>query len=266
MADPVEVFLLAASAFFVVLAFGLLYRYRQVSKTISSSNDLGKDLWQALEARMRKQDERILDMMGRVEVIQSRVTERFIQTGPVMSFPTSALGQVPISAKPEAKEEAATPSPSDIEELEEAEPESQPATSQVTPPEEPKAAESVGAAAEIEARLSRQDERLTDVLNALQAIQSRLPQIRQETPASSVQSRPVENKVPTGGKVDEKVLLQMLAEKPRTSGEIRERFDISREHASRVLKELFVKGLAAENSAHKPYVYELTEAGRKSLA
>lgn len=71
--DLVTLTLLAASAFFVALAFGLLLRYRQVSQKISISSDLGHDLWSALEQRMRKQDERILDMMGRLEVVQSRM-------------------------------------------------------------------------------------------------------------------------------------------------------------------------------------------------
>lgn len=69
----VTVALLASAAFFVALSFGLMLRYRQVSQRITTSSDLGRDLWQALEQRMRKQDERILDMMGRLEVVQSRV-------------------------------------------------------------------------------------------------------------------------------------------------------------------------------------------------
>jgi hypothetical protein len=71
--DAVSVTLLATAAFFVALSFGLLIRYREVSRRISASSDLGHDLWIALEQRMRKQDERILDMMGRLEVVQSRV-------------------------------------------------------------------------------------------------------------------------------------------------------------------------------------------------
>jgi DNA-binding transcriptional ArsR family regulator len=73
MDDSVTVALLVSAAFFVALSFGLMLRYRQVSQKITASSDLGRDLWQALEQRMRKQDERILDMMGRLEVVQSRV-------------------------------------------------------------------------------------------------------------------------------------------------------------------------------------------------
>jgi hypothetical protein len=82
--------LLVSSATFVFLSFALLFRYRQISKQITASNDLGKDLWAALEGRLTKQDERILDVMGRVEVIQSRVlekqtTEESAKIGPAFS-------------------------------------------------------------------------------------------------------------------------------------------------------------------------------------
>lgn len=71
--DFVTLALLAASFFFVAISLALLIRYRQVSERINASTDLGRDLWSSLEQRLKKQDERILDMMGRVEVIQSRV-------------------------------------------------------------------------------------------------------------------------------------------------------------------------------------------------
>ena len=73
MVDVTTLGLLAASFFFVALSFALLVKYRQVSERINASTDLGRDLWSSLEQRLKKQDERILDMMGRVEVIQSRV-------------------------------------------------------------------------------------------------------------------------------------------------------------------------------------------------
>jgi DNA-binding transcriptional ArsR family regulator len=95
--DLVTGVLLASAAFFVALAFGLLIRYRQVSQKITASSDLGRDLWLALEQRMKKQDERILDVMGRLEVIQSRVL-------------TAATVQVPPSP-PTASTSAAQQSP-----------------------------------------------------------------------------------------------------------------------------------------------------------
>lgn len=73
LVDYEDILAVASSGFFVVLAFGLLWRYRRVSQKLRESTDLGRDLWEALETRMKKQDERILDMSTRLEVLQSRV-------------------------------------------------------------------------------------------------------------------------------------------------------------------------------------------------
>jgi CRP-like cAMP-binding protein len=80
--DYAEVTLLASSAFFAVLSIGLLYRYRQVSRSIGESTDMGRDLWSALEQRLKRQDERILDMMARFEVVQARVMNFQLATPP----------------------------------------------------------------------------------------------------------------------------------------------------------------------------------------
>jgi predicted transcriptional regulator len=58
----------------------------------------------------------------------------------------------------------------------------------------------------------------------------------------------------------------MLSEKPRTSVEIRQRFNVSREHSARLLKGLFDRGLVVRNDSGKPFVYEITEAGRHYLS
>ncbi|MDG6982976.1 MAG: winged helix-turn-helix transcriptional regulator [Nitrososphaerota archaeon] len=83
MVDLITLALLAASFFFVVLAFLLLVRYREVSQRINVSTDLGRDLWASLEQRLKKQDARILDMMARVEVIQARAMAAAAAAPPV---------------------------------------------------------------------------------------------------------------------------------------------------------------------------------------
>jgi len=114
--DLVTAVLLVAVAFFVALAFGLLTRYRQVSQKISTSSDLGRDLWQALEQRLKKQDERILDVMGRLEVIQSRVlaapapptSAPAAQPSPSQEVVTSVMSMVPPAQQPESQQESHT--------------------------------------------------------------------------------------------------------------------------------------------------------------
>jgi DNA-binding transcriptional ArsR family regulator len=101
MVDVTSLILLAASFFFVAISLALLVRYRQVSLRINASTDMGRDLWSSLEQRLKKQDERIIDMMGRVEVIQARVTAGAVAQAP-LSMPPPA--SAPASAPPAASE------------------------------------------------------------------------------------------------------------------------------------------------------------------
>ena len=110
MDDLTTYALLATSFFFVAVAVVLLARYRQVSQRISTSTDLGRDLWQSLEQRLRRQDERILDMMGRLEVVQARVLTATAPPNPSASAPAPVPPeQVHPAATSEAKPDQATP-------------------------------------------------------------------------------------------------------------------------------------------------------------
>jgi DNA-binding MarR family transcriptional regulator len=179
--DLVTYALLASSAFFVVLAFGLLVRYRQASQKIVASTDMGKDLWQALEQRLKKQDERILDVMGRMEVIQSRVTER-----------------------------AAAPAP------------------MVVPPPQP--------------------------------VEKKTPP-SVESPLAITWTASV-----TSLDATEIVVIKLLGDQPRSSVEIKQLIGKSREHTARLMKSLFDRGLVVRDDSKRPFVYELTEAGRRYLS
>ncbi len=99
----------AASAFFVVLSFGLLLKFRQISQRANASTDLGKDLWGTLEQRLNKQDERIVDMMGRLEVIQEHYSN---QRRPVGEDKPRPLAE-PAPAKSPPVAEVVPPRPSE---------------------------------------------------------------------------------------------------------------------------------------------------------
>jgi len=195
--DAVTVTLLATAAFFVALSFGLLIRYRQASQKISSSSDLGRDLWTALEQRMKKQDERILDMMGRLEVVQSRVMTVTAAAVPATLSPLPPL----------------TPSPA------------------------PKQAKPSGA---------------TEPIRAVQHLESQ--------PESQTSQPPSE-----GVALDETELaaIRLLGESPKNTRQLTDALAKSREHTARVMKGLFVRGLVSRNDSTKPFVYQLTEAGRR---
>ncbi|MDA4124851.1 MAG: hypothetical protein OK438_05325 [Thaumarchaeota archaeon] len=181
MDDLVTYALLASSAFFVALAFGLLVRYRQASQKIVASTDMGRDLWQALEQRLRKQDERILDIMGRMEVIQSRAADRAASPAPMVA-----------------------PAPIPIEKR---------------------------------------------IIPSAQA------------PASV--RRPV---LVTSPDATEMAVIRLLGDGSRSSVEIKQLIGKSREHTARLMKSLFDRNLVVRDDSNRPFVYELTDAGRRYLS
>jgi predicted transcriptional regulator len=61
-------------------------------------------------------------------------------------------------------------------------------------------------------------------------------------------------------------ILQVLAQGPKTSSEIKDVVGRSREHTARLMKILFGRGLVIRNDRNKPYLYEITESGRRYLA
>ncbi len=181
MDDLVTYALLTTSFFFVVLAFGLLIRYRQASQKINASTDLGRDLWQALDQRMRKQDERILDVMGRMEVIQSRAMER-------PSLPVSVPLPMPATREKEPVDAGVTRAP--------------------------------------------------------------ITRVRAATSLDETET----------------TVIRLLSERSRSSVEIKELVAKSREHTARLMKSLFDRGLVTRDDSKRPFVYQLTDAGRRYLS
>lgn len=195
--DSVTLILLASAAFFVALSFGLLLRYRQVSQKINASSDLGRDLWSALEQRMKRQDERILDVMGRLEVVQSRVVAAAAPPEPPTMQPLPRLA--PSQAPPEEKPTAVTG-----------------------------------------------DSRVA-------------------SPSASQPESQASQLVPEDVQLDETQLaaIKLLGSKPRSTREITDLIGKSREHTARVMKGLFEMGLVRRNDTTKPFVYQLTDEGRR---
>lgn len=63
----------------------------------------------------------------------------------------------------------------------------------------------------------------------------------------------------------ERRILSSLSEGPRTNADIKNLVNRSREHTARVMKLLFESGLVARNDRTRPFVYEITDAGRRYL-
>jgi len=61
-------------------------------------------------------------------------------------------------------------------------------------------------------------------------------------------------------------VLRFLAEGTKSSAQIKDEIGRSREHTARLMKALFDRGLVIRNDRNKPYVYEITDAGRSYVA
>jgi predicted transcriptional regulator len=214
--DVITISLLLSSAFFVALSIGLLVRYRRISQRISDSSDLGHDLWQALEQRMRKQDERILDMMGRMEVLQARAIA--IPQVPEPMVSPSELPSIPPTVSPVVRDVMDEPTPMQ------------------RPESQPKSQES-------------QESQPTLAL-----------------PPSLLEPG-VQNILKAEVNLDETQLtaVKLLGEGMKNTRQLTNDLKKSREHTARIMKELFDLGLVRRNVATKPFVYQLTDEGKRYI-
>jgi DNA-binding transcriptional ArsR family regulator len=224
--DASTIAFLVSSAFFVAIAFGLLVRYRQLSQKIAGSSDLGHDLWDALEQRMRKQDERILDMMGRMEVVQARVMSSPPALEPTLE-PQAPPEPLPMS-RPEEESSDVKGEPRAMQQ-----PESQP-RSQKSQPSQPEPAPRAPM--------------------ALPAPQPEPAQLSETPPKAELMLD--ETQLAT---------LRLLAEGTKNTRQLTDALKKSREHTARLMKELFELGLVRRNVATKPFVYQITDEGRLRL-
>ena len=173
-----------ATGSLVVLAV-FLSRYRALVRDATKSNDLAKNLWDAMNSRLTTQDSRIVDLMAKVEVYSVR-------------------------SKPQVLQRTQLPA----------------------------ASETPRQASRVEARPSQQ---------------------MSQPPQQQIQSE-------TATKDTDAIILQALTGGPKTANQIRDVIGLSREHTGRLMKQLYTRGLVVRNDQNKPYVYEVTEAGRRYVA
>lgn len=179
-----DIFLAASAAVIVaavIISAAVLSRYRSLTGEAARSNQLAKDLWATLENRLKKQDERIVDLMARVEVFAVQ-SERRVEV--------------------------------------------------------------------------RQHERTRDVdmraaaaLNPLREGGVGLPSLVKTSKSAAI----------------ENVILRKLMEGPKSSTEIRAVLDRSREHTARLMKALFDDGYVVRNDRERPFVYEITDLGKRHV-
>ena len=106
MVDYVGLTDVAIGFFFVLLALILLARYRQASQRLAESAELNHELYRGMEERLKKQDERIVDLMARTEVLQAKLLAppptpfRPVITRDVMPFSQVTQQQPPPTPRP----------------------------------------------------------------------------------------------------------------------------------------------------------------------
>ncbi len=181
--DSVVILSAVISGFFVVTSLILLARYRKLAGSANESSRLARNVWDALEARLKKQDERILDLIARAEVYDSQLRRQLGAQRVREGMP------MPPSAAREAAEEQ---------------------TRVVARPQ----------------------------LSAM--------------PEESIGGTDME-------------VLRLLVPGARTSRQIDQAIGKSREHTARLLKSLFERSLVERDVAKKPFLYRLTDAGRRYL-
>ena len=186
--DIITYFAAGVIGLFAVLSWVLLSKYRNLTAKVAESTELGRDIWNALDSRLKKQDERILDVVTRFDVYESRLAE--------VTLPRTAKERIPVQT---AKAEA---------------------------------------------------------------------QLQQKAEAKEEQKQEAKPAAPTREDLEptERVVLQLLMERPRTSIEIKTLVKKSREHSARLMKTLFERRLVSRADQKKPFVYELTEEGRRYLS
>ncbi|QQG48325.1 MAG: hypothetical protein HY247_06140 [archaeon] len=190
MDDLITAALIVSSGFFVALSVALLGRYREASRRISTSTNLGRDLWSSLEQRLKRQDERIVDLMARLEVVQVRV----INQSPTPKEMRSIIPSRATQQMPQMEHDKPTPAA-------------------------PQVATSSPAPERIEPKL-------------------RLDKYQRQ-------------------------VLEFLAKGAKSTIDVKEALGNTREHNARVLKELFDRGLVTRDDTEKPFVYSLSEEGKK---
>lgn len=180
----------ATSTSLIILS-ALLSKYQRTVEDARKSNELAKNLFDALSARLAVQDSRIVDLMAKLEVYSAR------KSLPARSATSGFVSSTSV---------AQTPVPS-----------------------------------------------ITTSRSALRPISQ----------VVGVSTAPVQSI--KASNATELTILRALSEGAKTSNSIRDVIQVTREHNARLLKGLYQRGLVSRSDEHKPYLYQITEAGKVYL-
>ncbi len=116
---------------------------------------------------------------------------------------------------------------------------------------------------ELQAKLSIVEDRLQSQRDPSQYISQVRPHVAQAAEPVTITQRPtIENEV--NSTTD--YILKLLTERPRTSREVQLAIGRTREHTARLMKKLYDLDLISRDINSKPFRYDITNAGRETLA
>ncbi|GEM_PF-1497918 len=130
----------------------------------------------------------------------------------------------------------------------------------------------------IEKRIKEQDVKLADVLVKLEIVETMMNRRsfqRSQLTQSLISNEDLGERI--AKKEDalhdlrenrpssEKMVLEALTKNDLTAVDVMNMLGCTREHAARLMKSLFVQGFVVRDDKKRPFVYSITEEGRKSL-
>ena len=131
-------------------------------------------------------------------------------------------------------------------------------------------------------RMREQDARIAEMQVKVDIVEMRLGRSSvgsrsresMKTMDESIVIKPAERKTDGGGlgsgrlgelNESEAVVLRALADGAKTPAEIMVLLKCTREHSSRMMKSLFERNLVSRDAGKRPFVYSISEAGRKVI-
>lgn len=119
----------------------------------------------------------------------------------------------------------------------------------------------------LEEKIHEKDDRIGDLLFRLDLLEVRMvsstiKQSKVESGMSKARSDISSIPIPNDITTTEMTVLQLLQNGARTAKEIQTELGKSREHVTRLMKRLFEKGYVSRNQDNRPFIYNLTGAGR----
>ena len=119
----------------------------------------------------------------------------------------------------------------------------------------------------LERKIQEKDDRISDLLFRVDLLETKMisstgKQSRIESVTSQSYGTTLSHTTSSGITSTEITALRLLLNESRTPKEIQKGLGKSREHVTRLMKDLFERGFVSRNQNQRPFVYNLTNTGK----